>query len=102
MVEKLNNGEIIKEYKDELENKLVSVNIDELSYNKGYTQITKIISSTAQHILGKYRAKKQLWITDNILNMCDIRRSLKTTKYQIEENDGEYRRIHNIIRSSMK
>ena len=59
------------EYKDELENKLVSVNIDELSTNEGYTQISKIITSTAQNNLGKYRSKKQAWITDDILNMCD-------------------------------
>ena len=71
-----------------MRNKRVSVNIDQLS--------------TAQHILGKYRTKKQAWITDYILNMCDKRRSLKTTKYQSEDHAVEYIQIHNMISRSMK
>ena len=49
-----------------------------------------------------YRSKKQPWITDNIINMCNNRRSLKKTKYQSEEHAEEYKWINNMIPNSMK
>ena len=51
-VEKLKNREIRKNDNDELENKLVSVNIDEVSINEEYTHISNIITLIAQYILG--------------------------------------------------
>ena len=38
-----------------------------------------IIDSATRNI-GKYRRKKQLWITNDILDLCDERRSLKAAK----------------------
>ena len=45
-----------------------------------YMKFELIIISTASEILGKYRRKKYPWITDNILDLCDERRSLKSKK----------------------
>ena len=43
----------------ELEAKLKNINIYELSTDNAYIQISKSITDTAQHILGKYRLRKQ-------------------------------------------
>ena len=70
-LEKLNNTHTSNAYKDELEAKLKNINIDELSTDNAYIQISKSIIDTAQNILGKYRLIKQPWITDEILELCD-------------------------------
>ena len=72
-LEKLNNTHIGNEYKDELEAKLQNMNIDELSTDNAYIQISKSITDTAQNILGKCGLRKQPWITDEILELCDKR-----------------------------
>ena len=46
--------------------------------------------------------RKQLWITDDILEVCDKRRSLKATKHKSSKHTEEYRIVHNLIRRSMK
>ena len=81
-LEKLNNTHTGNEYKAELEAKLKNINIDELSTDNAYIQISKSITDTAQYILGKYRLRKQPWITDEILELCDKRRSLKAIKHK--------------------
>ena len=35
------------------------------------------LTSSASEIIGKYRSKTQPWITDDILDLCDKRRTLK-------------------------
>ena len=108
--EKLNNTHICNEYKEliiykninELEDTLKNINIDELSTDNAYIQISKSITDTAQNILGKYRLRKQPWITDEILELCDKRRSLKATKHKNSKHAEEYRIVHNLIRRSMK
>ena len=88
--------------KDELEVTLKNINIDELSTENAYIQISKSKTDTAQHILGIYRLRKQPCITDEILELCDKRRSLKATKYKSSKHAEEYRIVHNHIRRSIK
>ena len=64
-LEKLNNTHT----GNKLEAKLTNINIDELSTDNVYIQISKLITDTAQHILGKYRLRKQPCITDEILEL---------------------------------
>ena len=44
-------------------------------------QLTSVINDSANDILGKYRQKKQRWITDELLDMCDLRIKLKKNKF---------------------
>ena len=46
--------------------------------------------------------RKQPWITDEILELCDKRRSLKAIKHNSSKHAEEYRIVHNLIRRSMK
>ena len=42
------------------------------------------MAETADNILGKHRPAKKLWVTDNILKLCDKRRELKQKKNTTE------------------
>ena len=46
--------------------------------------------------------RKQPWITDEILELCDKRRSLKATKHKTSNHAKKYRIVHDLIRRSMK
>ena len=72
-LDKLNNTHTGNANKDELKAKQENINIDELSTDYAYIQISKSITDVAIHILGKYRLRKQPWITDDILELCDKR-----------------------------
>ena len=63
-----------------------------------------LITSTEQQVLGKYRNFKypQSWITNDILVLCDKRREMKATKNNSDQLKGEYRKVHKLIRKSMK
>ena len=63
-----------------------------------------LITSTVQQVLGKYRNFKypQSWITNDILVLCDKRREMKATKNNSDQLKYEYRKVHNLIRKSMK
>ena len=65
-LEKLNNATISLQYKEDLKSKLSDININEISTDNAYTQISQSLTSTAENVLGKYRIKKQPWITDEI------------------------------------
>ena len=43
------------------------------------------VTETANNILGKHRPAKKLWVTDNILKLCDKRRELKQKKNTTED-----------------
>ena len=101
-LEKLNNSTISQQFKEDLESKLADINNNDLSNDNAYAQISQSITSIAENVLGKHRIKKQPWITDEILTLCDKRRSLKSTKHQSTKHAEEYKRVHNLIRRSMK
>ena len=67
-----------------------------------YIKLKDVIISTATEIIGKYRKKKQPWITDDILDMCDEKISLTSKKKQKPELDSMYRKINTTIRKEMQ
>lgn len=54
---------------------------------------------TARDIIGPYRSKNKPWVTEEILEMCDTRRNLKTRHTTVA---AEYHEINTKIRKSMK
>ena len=59
------------------------------------------LTSSASEIIGKYRTKKQPWITDDILDLCDKRRTLKPKRKINAESEHKYREINSKIRKMM-
>ena len=65
------------------------------------THFNKAVIDTAAELLGKQRRKRKLWVTPEILDLCDQKRDLKK---KIGEPEGakDYRDINRKIRTEMK
>ena len=71
-LEKLKDPEITEAFQDEEEENTDTETLIN-NFNNAMTE-------TASVVLGKQRHKKKLWITTELLDMCDRRRSLKKGK----------------------
>lgn len=55
-----------------------------------------VMTETAENILGKFRHKTQPWVTDEVLDMCDERKELKSKRHTTKK--VEYKEISKKIR----
>lgn len=60
------------------------------------------LTETATEVLGKFRNKKNPWVTDDILDLCDYRRSLKKTKKDDPEAAQQHTLVNKKIRKRMR
>ena len=81
-------------YRDELNMQLGKINISDCDLTTAYTKIEDTLTSTATKIIGKYRKKKQSWIKNDILDLLDKRRTLKSAKKGKHELSDKYREIN--------
>ena len=65
------------------------------------TDFNKAVTDTAAELLGMQRRKRKLWVTLEILYLCDHRRDLKKKRGEPEEAK-DYREIKRKIRTEMK
>ena len=101
-VNNLTNGKTADSYKNELEKQLKELDIHKFDLTTSYKKIEDIIIDSATRTIGKYRRKKQPWITNDILDLCDERRSLKAAKNKNNiELISKYRKVNNKIRKDM-
>ena len=59
------------------------------------------VIETASEVLGKKRITKKSWVTPDLLKLCDERRDLKKTKYEIEEGAYKYRQADKQVKMRM-
>ena len=57
------------------------------------------MTDIATAILGEHREKKTKWITNELMDMCDLRRELEKTKF---EPGSTYKQINTNIKKEMK
>ena len=99
-LDNLKNSETEKNLKKQIDDKLIDLKLEELnSTDERVKQLNSVITDSANNILGKYRQKKQRWITDELLDMCDLRRKLKKNKF---ETGSTYKEINSQIKRAMK
>ena len=105
-LDKLENATTVNDYKVKLNLELSQVKINENDITETCNMVEKAILLTAEKTIGKYRKKKQPWITHNILDLCDVRRKLKLTLTKVkpvtQELKDKYRQINIRIRNLMK
>ena len=65
------------------------------------TTFNTAVTETASEILGKHRRKKKLWVTAEILVLCNRRRELRK-KQLVPEGSEKYREVNNIKRCMKK
>ena len=97
---KLKYSRIYNLYYKNLDEKIndLEKNIDDYNPIEIYVKFEQIIANSALEIIGIYRSKKQPWITDDIMELCDERRILTSKKKQQPDLDYDYREINSSIR----
>ena len=65
------------------------------------TTFNTAVTETASESLGKHRQKKKLWITAEILDLCDKRRQMGKKRIEPEGSE-KYKEVNNIIKRCKK
>ena len=65
------------------------------------TTFNTAVTETVSEILGKHRQKKKVWITADILDLCDKRRELRKNRFELEGSE-KYKEVNNNIKRCMK
>ena len=85
-----------------MEKQFKELDIHKYDLTTSYKKIEDIIIDSVTRTIGKYRRKKQPWIINDILDLCDERRSLKASKNKNNiELISKYRKVNNQIRKDM-
>ena len=58
------------------------------------------VTDAASEILGKERRRKKLWVTKDVLDLCDDRRDLKNKRYEAE-GAKEYREANRRVQKAV-
>ena len=83
-LEKLKDPKIPEVFQAQVGGKFAALNL--IDSDVSTLQITsKVLVLAAEDVLGRQRKKKQPWVSNEILNLCDERGSLKKVKH----NDSE-------------
>ena len=64
--------------------------------------IKEVLTSAAEETLGRSRTKKQPWMTNEALELCDKRRELKKRKHTSQEANDKYKESHREVRRKMR
>ena len=65
------------------------------------TTFNTAATETASEILGKHRRKKKLWVTAEILVLCNRRRELRKKRFEPEGSE-KYKEVNSNIKRCMK
>ena len=97
-LEKLKNPETKKLFEKKINEKLTEQKLTEIENTEEMLQKLNItMTEAATEILGKHREKK--WITNELMDICDLRRELKKTKF---EPGSTYKQINITIKKDMR
>ena len=65
------------------------------------TTFNTAVTETACEILGNHCQKKKLWVTAEILDLCDKRRELRKKRFEPEGSE-KYKEVNSNIKRCMK
>ena len=63
---------------------LIGLRDEDLDIDTMITTYTTAMTDASREILGKQRRRKKLWVTKDVLDLCDERRDLKKKRYEAE------------------
>ena len=63
---------------------LIGLRDEDMDINTMINTYNTTVTDTASEILGKERSRKKLWVTRDVLDLCDERRNLKKNRYEAE------------------
>lgn len=101
-LEKLKDPEIEEVFQAQLGGRFAALNLLDRDINDLTNSFNEAVRETAEEVLGRQRKKHQPWISNDILDLCDKRRSLKKTKNSSPQEAAQYHETNNLVRKKMK
>ncbi|KAL3860167.1 hypothetical protein ACJMK2_010325 [Sinanodonta woodiana] len=94
-------------YEIEIKNRFESLSsmIEEASLDDALYIVNRTIRKTAKEVIGFKRYRRELWISDEVLNLADQRRAIKTkmsTRPQDEDLKQKNSQLKNVISNKAK
>ena len=78
---------------------LIGLSDEDMDMDTMITTYNTAVTDAASEILGKERRRKKLWVTKDVLDLCDERRELKKKRYEAE-GAKEYREANRMQEDS--
>ena len=103
-LEKLKDPNVLEAFQAMIGGRFAPLTImsnDDTDIDSMITTFDTAVTKTASEILGKHRQKKKIWITAEILDLCDKRRELRKKKFE-PEGSGKYKEVNNSIKRCTK
>lgn len=101
-LEKLLDPNIEKAFQARLGGRFAALAVLNDDINDLTNNLKETIQETAEEVLGRHRKKHQPWVNNEILELCDERRTLKKDKHKSEEANTLYRNANNRVRKRMR
>ena len=101
-LERLRDPAIAEIFQAQLGGRFAALNVLDTDLNDLTTDFNEAVCETAEEVLGRQRKKHRPWITNDILDLCDERRTLKRNKHSSPEGAAQYRAINTRVRAKMK
>ena len=101
-VEKLKDPQIEEVFQAKLGGRFAALTLLDDDINNLTNNFNEAIHEVAEEVLGRQRKKRQPWVTNEILDLCDKKRDLKKTKHSSPEDATQYRKINSKVRAKMK
>ena len=103
-LEKLKDPEAAETFKARIGGKFVPLTLldaDNVNMDDLINKFNAAVTETANETLGKYRHKKQPWVTPNTFHLCNKRRELKKDKFTTE-GAKQYKAVNQHIKSMVR
>ena len=101
-LDKLNDPEIAEIFQAQVGGKFAALATIDQDVETLANNLKEALITSAEEVIGRQRSKKQPWVTNKILELCDKRRGLKKDKNSNQEAADKYRTINTKIRNEMK
>lgn len=101
-LDKLKDPEVASVFQAQLGGRFAALNLLDKDINEITGGFKNAILDTAEEVLGKERKKKQPWVSNDILDLCDRCKALKSSKHVSQEAAGQYRDTNRLVRTKMK
>ena len=101
-VDKLKDPEVDAIFQAKIGGKFAVLRLLDQDIDSLTEEFNEVVRTTAEEVLGKRRVKKQPWMPDEVLPLCDVRRTLSKTKHTNQDDKIRYQEINRDIRNKMK
>ena len=100
--DKLRDPDIATEFQATYGGKFAPFLTAHLDIDSFNSQLNEQFVETAEEVLGRARGKKQVWMSDKVLDICDRRRELKKRGFNSDLDHASYRQINREVKKATK